>query len=405
VREKEKRRKLEDGKTYPSFALQLSGEYLPSKDLYEKPLRINFGYNFPIYSYSDVLSGKIKAETFKDKIVLIGATAPDLHDDQIVPTSNGLRLSGIEIHANAIQTILDGNFLNSESNLATVLTIFAVTITTLVILTLLKVRFGILVTVVLFVAYFSYVFFSFDHGIIRNVIYPPLGIILCFIGSLILKYLTETNQKRFLRRAFSHYVSKEVVNEIVNNPKKLVLGGEKKLVTVLFTDIQGFTSISEKADPETLTNQLNDYLSQMTEIILENKGVVDKFIGDSVMAFWGAPLENKDHAILSCKAALLMQDVTVGEFKTRIGINTGEAIVGNMGSKDRFDYTALGDTVNIASRLEGLNKEYKSQILISESTYKLVKDQVIVNKIGKATVRGKTKAINVYELVDIKSFE
>jgi len=143
----------------------------------------------------------------------------------------------------------------------------------------------------------------------------------------------------------------------------------------------------------------------MTEIVLKHKGVVDKFIGDSVMCFWNAPIENPDHALNACKAALEMKAVKVGEFYTRIGINTGVAVVGNMGSEERFDYTALGDTVNIASRLEGQNKNYLTQILISESTYKLVKEKVNAKLVDKVIVKGKTKSVKVYELISyLRSF-
>ncbi|MEK7526101.1 MAG: adenylate/guanylate cyclase domain-containing protein, partial [Patescibacteria group bacterium] len=326
-------------------------------------MRINFvgePQSFETISFAEVLENDFDTTIFNGKIVLVGATANDLHDTQIVPTSHGAPMSGVEIHANAVQTILTEKFLLEEEKLATIITLLILTIITIGVCSSVRIKIGLGISLTLIIVYYMYAFWSFDQGVIRNLIYPPLTIIISFVSCIVLKYSTESKQKRFLRKAFSHYVSEDVVKEIVANPDKLVLGGEKKTVTVLFSDIQGFTTISEKTQPEKLTSLLNDYLTHMTNIILANTGVVDKFIGDSVMAFWGAPLAEPDHAYKACLAALAMQRVKVGKFNTRIGINTGEVIVGNMGSDTRFDYTVLGDTVNIASRLEGLNKEYKT---------------------------------------------
>ncbi len=380
----------------------------PKPTFLDPVMRINYigkPNTFTTYSYIDVLEGKVLNNAFADKIVLIGATAQDLHDNQIVPTSNRTPMAGVEIQANAIQTILESRYLKLEDNQKTILTIFGFALFFSLVFSLVRIRTGFVLSLVLLIGYFIYVAYSFDQGIIRSLIYPPLAIVISFILSIVLKYTSESKQKRFLRKAFSHYVSEDVVKEIVNNPKKLALGGEKRLVTVLFTDIQGFTTISESLDPEKLTTMLNEYLTQMTEIVLKHKGVVDKFIGDSVMCFWNAPIENPDHALNACKAALEMKAVKVGEFYTRIGINTGVAVVGNMGSEERFDYTALGDTVNIASRLEGQNKNYLTQILISESTYKLVKEKVNAKLVDKVIVKGKTKSVKVYELISyLRSF-
>jgi len=191
------------------------------------------------------------------------------------------------------------------------------------------------------------------------------------------------------------------------------LGGEKRNITIFFSDIRGFTTISEKLKPEELVHLLNEYLTEMTTIILKNRGVVDKYMGDAIMAFWGAPLDQPNHAELACLTSLEMMEKLkelqkkwkeqgIPSFDIGIGLNSGDAIVGNMGSSSRFDYTAMGDNVNIASRLEGLNKSYKTNILISENVYKRVKGKFKTKKLGYVTVKGKKKEISICELLSRK---
>lgn len=382
---------------YPHFALATAGLTPPNGIL-----RINYVggvKSFPYYSYVDVLQGSISPENLKDKIVLIGATTPDLHDDQLVPTSKSTPMPGIEIHANIIDTLLSGKPLNSVRNrIVIIFTVaFALTISLLAIFT------GILPTiiaaVVLLIGYLVYAVVSFDSGLIQNLVLPPLAVIAATIAGIIYRYLAESNQKRFIKKAFAHYLSASVLNEILAHPAKLKLGGERKKITVLFSDIAGFTTISESTAPEPLAHALNEYLTRMTEIIFAHDGVLDKFIGDAVMAFWGAPIVDADQALNACRAALEMQSAGVdSQFQTRIGINTGEMIVGNMGSDQRFDYTLLGDNVNLGSRLEGINKQYGTKIIISESTYQEVKDQVVVRKLDRVAVKGKRVGVTIYEL-------
>jgi len=204
----------------------------------------------------------------------------------------------------------------------------------------------------------------------------------------------------------------EIIDEILKDPSKLKLGGQKRRLSILFTDIEGFTTISEKLAPEELVSRLNEYLTKMTEIILENRGVVDKYIGDAIMAFWGAPLEDKEaqQTYLACKTAIELVEAdnrlkqewkakNLPIFNTRIGINTREVIVGNIGSDKKFDYTVIGDHVNLASRLEGANKSYGTNIIISESTYELVKDKINARFLDLITVKGKSQPIKIYELL------
>lgn len=221
----------------------------------------------------------------------------------------------------------------------------------------------------------------------------------------------ENEEKKKLRGAFQQYVSPDIVEEITKNPDKLKLGGDKKVLSVFFSDIRGFTTLSEKMNPEELVSFLNQYLSKMTDIVLENKGLVDKYIGDAIMAFWGAPMDNADHAIDACTAAIRMKKKMVEfseeckkkglpEIKIGMGINTGDMVVGNMGSDKRFDYTVIGDNVNLASRLESLTKQYHIGINISQTTFDMIKGKGFsARQMDLVAVKGKTKPVKIYELI------
>lgn len=413
-------------KHYNGFAYEVTRTYLgnissPTTYLDNLPLqspsvRINYiggPGSYITYSFSDILSGEVNPRVLKNKIVLIGATAPDLHDNQLTPTSGSDFMSGVEIQANTVQTLLDQRFLVEESKLSTIFTIFiisALASSIFVLLPLIPLTFAFVFLVAGFIAY---VIYSFDHGVIRNIIYPALAIFLIGITNIVYKYFSEIRKKEFVRKAFSYYLSESVMSEVLSNPSKLKLGGERRPMTVLFSDVGGFTTISEKIPPETLLTLLNQYLTAMTNIIFKYRGVLDKYMGDGIMAFWGAPIKEADHALLACMAALEM-DEKVGEIRSnwvkkgvnlnvRIGINSGDMIVGNMGSHQRFNYSLIGDGVNLGSRLEGINKEYGTHIVISQSTYNLVKDKVIARKLDIVAVKGKEKGIAIYELIGAKT--
>jgi adenylate cyclase len=220
----------------------------------------------------------------------------------------------------------------------------------------------------------------------------------------------EQKEKLKIKNAFKQYVMPAIIDEMLKDPSKLKLGGEKKNLTILFSDIRGFTTLSEKLGPEKLVHLLNEYLTAMTDIVLENRGVVDKFIGDAIMAFWNAPLDDPEHTALSVRTAVLMIETLekcnknwqargFPEVKIGIGLNSGQVIVGNMGSEQRFDYTCLGDHVNLASRLEGLTKYYGASIIISESVYGSVKEKFIIRELDNVIVKGKTVPIKIYEVL------
>ncbi|MBN2096454.1 adenylate/guanylate cyclase domain-containing protein [Candidatus Peregrinibacteria bacterium] len=371
-------------------------------------------------SMADLLDEKLtdtagNRMTFEDKIVLIGPTATDLQDDYLSPVSKGgIRMPGVEIHANNIQTVISGQFLRDQSRLSLWLTLFGLIVFNLFCFARARVRFAIpillaelflLMTVGIAVYEYSRVF--------MNVVHPLMTVALTFVGAFLLRYILEHKKRQFVEGAFGHYVNKSVVEQIMKDPKTLELGGAKRTVTVFFSDIAGFTSISEKMEPGKLVNFLNRYLDAMTDIILEYQGTLDKYEGDAIMAFWGAPIPMEAHAKNACLAALKNQEKLkvfreecekqgLPPVRIRIGLNTGDVIAGNMGSENRFDYTVMGDTVNLGSRLEGINKQYGTEIIISEFTYEQVKEDFVCRELDLIRVKGKEQPVRIYELVGTK---
>jgi len=265
---------------------------------------------------------------------------------------------------------------------------------------------GLLIYGLLALFYHSFTAYS----VLLPVVPPIAAVALNYAGSAVYQYLTERRQKTMIKGMFSQYLNPSVVNELIAHPEKLRLGGEKKELTVFFSDIAGFTNFSEKLDPVELVHLLNEYLSEMTDIILRHDGTLDKYVGDAVMAIWGAPVELPNNALNACRAALQMQTAThriaerwkdegKPELVVRMGLNTDRMVVGNVGGSSRFDYTVIGDAVNLGSRLEGANKTYGTQIMISERTYELVKEEMLCRELDLIRVKGKSQPIRVFELV------
>lgn len=370
--------------------------------------------------------GWLYSGKFKDKVVIVGSTMPE--DRDLLPTSfaegrqkGDNMMYGVEFHANVIQNILTDNFLYRQSRESEILVIFIFTFLMFYgssFVRKIKLKIGALVEImnvllvlVLIIAIYEFSVYLFIRSqLVAAVVSPSLAVVIGYFSSTAYHFLRERRQNVLIKGMFSQYVSKNVVNELLSNPDKLRLGGEKKNVSILFSDIAGFTTFSENKQPEELVGFINEYLNEMTDIILANNGTLDKYLGDSVMAFWGAPIELEDHAFRACSAAIDMQMkvrelsarwIQAGEnaIQVRIGINSGDVIVGNIGGVKRFDYTVMGDSVNLASRLEGANKEYGTRIMISEGTFEHVKSKVAARELGLIRVKGKTKPCKVFELI------
>jgi class 3 adenylate cyclase len=251
-------------------------------------------------------------------------------------------------------------------------------------------------------------------GVWLDVVQPCMWALVAWGGALGTNFYQEGKSRRFVQDALGRYTAPALVKELMANPKALSLDwGEKRELTVFFSDLQSFTSISERLTAEQLVHLLNDYLTEMTDIILASGGIVDKYIGDAIMAFWGAPYDDPDHAMNACRATLKMQaritelhprwEKEYGEdIVARCGLNTGEAVAGNMGSMHKFNYTLMGDTVNLASRFEGANKPYGTLVMIGAGTYATVKDHVVTRELDLLAVKGKERPVRVYELMDLK---
>jgi adenylate cyclase len=371
-------------------------------------------YSYSSLSFADVYHNRFDPNVVKNKIVLIGEYgATGLHDVQYTPVSKGIEMPGVEIHANTIQTLLERKFLRTQDIKKQVFSIGVVNLFTTILFLMIPVW---LSTLILLVGTFLFVVMAviaFNNGLLVNVFYIPFSYVFVYVLILMYKYLLEFRQRTYLKKAFSHYVSPQLVDHIIRDSAALTLGGMKKEISVLFSDIQGFTNLSEKLKPEEVVAMLNSYLEDMTKIVFENKGTLDKYIGDAIMAFWGAPLEDPEHAYHACLTAMNMHEKMEMirqkflkengiELRMRIGINTGDMIVGNVGSSVRFDYTVIGDNVNLASRLEGANKIYGTSILISDRTYQHVQDKFEFRELDIIRVKGKQQPVIIYELIDHK---
>lgn len=366
---------------------------------------------FPVYSVSDILDGSAPEGAFRGRIVLIGATAVGIFDLRVTPFSPNM--AGIEKHASVVDTILRGDFIvRTDAAIVPLVVLFALLLG--VLLPRAGAKAGAALFLALLAGYTVFVQYLFSaKGVWLNLVYPAAAIILGYMSQTAYRFFTEERKAREIRRMFSNYVAKRIVDELIRDPSKAKLGGERREITVLFSDIRGFTSFSEKHQPEEVVSLLNEYLGAMTEIVFEHEGTLDKFVGDAVMALWGAPVGQPDHAERAVRCGLAMiarlrglQEKWSAEGKQAvdigIGINTGDMVVGNMGAEGKkMDYTVIGDNVNLAARLEGLTRKYNNHIIISEFTYERVKDIVRVNELGTETVKGREQPVRVYDLVGL----
>lgn len=394
--------------------IQLGDIHIPTDG--QGRLLINYygpAQTFPHYSLSDVVLGRSPPETFKDKIVLFGFTGSIYQDVHSVPFQPGL-YPGVEVHATIIENIIREDFLTKPewTILADPLIIFLLGIVLGVALQRTHPFSGAFTALICLMAVAGIIYMAFlSWRVWLNVTFPFMFIILDYLVMTSYKYFTEEKKEKEIKDAFQHYVAPTVVDQLLETVDELKLGGEQRLLTALFADIRGFASIAENQKPEELVRFLNEFFTAMTEAVLSYEGTFDKYMGDSILAFYGAPLEQPDQALRACKTAVemltrlrklrvILKARGLPPINIGIGINSGEMIVGNMGSEKQFDYTIIGDHVNLTSRLEEITKHYKTSIVISQFTYKLIRnDSFIVRELDTVRVRGREEPVTIYHLI------
>ena len=369
----------------------------------------------PIMSYLsfvDVMERRTPVEMLQGKVLLVGASSISIGDIKRTPFQDSY--PGVETHATVVQNILDQDFYRIPADRLWVEMGIVIGVGLILgfLLPRLRALTAALLGLTIAVVHLLVVYWLLTRqGILLTILTPVVQAVSITGLLLIVKYRKEEHKRAEMKGMFSHYVSPKVVDWLIRNPEKLKLGGQRQRLTVLFSDIRGFTTISEKMGPQELTQLLNNYLTPMSDLVMANGGIVDKYMGDAIMAIYGAPFPDPDHAAAACRTALgmLRQLNELGEqwikaglprIDIGIGINTGWMSVGNMGSQQIFDYTVIGDDVNLASRLEGLNKQFGTHILIGEATFQEIKDKGFVTReIHSVAVKGKEKPIRLYELL------
>jgi adenylate cyclase len=434
-----------DGRLLPSLAL---GSYLASKR--DTVMEINSEYlitgdrKIPIdkqgetiinfrgpsgthtaYSAAAVIQSELRIRDgkqptiepgdLKDAYVFFGFSAPGLYDLRPTPVS-GI-YPGVEINATMLDNLLSGDFIRSVQPAAVIfITLLIAFLTGLLTSSVSGIIRSSLVYIFFIAAPITLCMFAYQRGLWLPIVVQEAAVVFTLFISGLIYYTTEGRQKMFLKNAFKQYISPAVIEQLIKHPENLKLGGERRILSMFFSDLEGFTGISEGLDPESLTSLLNDYLSAMTDIIHEEGGTIDKYEGDAIISLWNAPVLQPDHAVRCVRAALRCQErlAEIGpmfrerlgkDLKMRIGINSGPAIVGNMGSRTRFDYTMIGDSVNLASRLEGINKQFGTYSIISQSTMEQMKNAFPVRELSKVAVVGRKEPVVIYEPMLHSEFE
>ncbi|MFZ0887395.1 MAG: adenylate/guanylate cyclase domain-containing protein [Candidatus Binataceae bacterium] len=375
-------------------------------------MQINFrgkGGTIPRYSVSDLIQHRVIPSALAGKIVLVGVTASALGDRKVTPVDGDL--PGVEVHANAIDNVLRGDFIY-RSRLGDAkerIIAFLLGLTVSYALATLTVWWSLGTSVALAAGYFAYAQHRLHaDGELLPLVFPMLVMGLAGSALVAYRYWTEGREKAFVRRVFEHYLHPDVIASLVDDRKELKLGGERRHLSILFADIMGFTSRAEKAQPEVLIAELNVYFTRMLNIVLAGGGVVDKLIGDAIMAFWGAPAEVPNPAKLAIDCALAMlaeldklrkEDPRFADFDIGIGIATGDPVVGNLGGESRFDYSVIGDSVNFASRLEGLTRKFGVHLLVNKQTLDEAAGNYLVREVGLVRVKGKQELVPIVEVV------
>lgn len=393
------------------------GRNLPLEE--GRAININFfgkTGSYETVSFFDVWNGTVPASFFEDRVVFVGATATDIHDNYFTPTARLQAMPGVEIHAHAFQTIYDEVFLRYYSPLQQWVWVLLGGLILLAALLTFPFWGVVLVLGGLCIGAYILSVFLFTEGVVSSWFWPVLSFLLLTGSIYIVRFFVSEKQKSFLKQTFGRYVSPDVVQKLVDHPETFSLQGEQRQLALWFSDIVNFTTKSESLAPEQVVKVLNIYLEKVTPLILGSGGTIDKFLGDGIMAFWGAPLSVDHSELQACKTALKHQEILkdintllekegLPALSVRIGLHTDLVNVGNIGTSDRLEYTALGDGVNLASRLEGINKQYGTHILLSEGIVEEAREHLFVRELDTIRVKGKEVALTVFELLALKGKE
>ena len=408
-----------DQKMFSSILYEKYCEYsgtTPNTVPTDKYGRSNINYSgrpgdYEYISMIDVLNGTIDTRAFKDSIVLVGAYAPGMQDSFKAPTSGSQQMYGVEIHANILQSYIQGRFSVNGDRLVYIILVVIIAMLLHLLFRKLRPWMSLIILLVTIGAEVGILMAINNSGRTYSIIYLPVVLVLSYVYSLAMNYIQEKARKKKVLNAFKKYVAPEIIDEISKSGDfQIKLGGENRDIAVLFVDIRGFTTMSEVLEPEQVVEILNEYLSLTTKSIFDNSGTLDKFVGDATMAVFNSPFDLPDYEFKAVCAAMdivnggkalektLMEKYgrTVG---FGVGVNVGPAVVGNIGCEFRMDFTAIGDTVNTAARLEANAK--KGQVLISDVLYERVKDRVEVAEIGEIPLKGKSKGVFVYEVTEV----
>jgi len=376
-------------------------------------------HTFRYVSFAQLLNSYMQAQNgqkpdidpavFRDKAVFIGATAAGLLDLKTTPYSPVEPYPGVEVYATIFSNIVRGDFVSDFPFIAWLGIAFILVWMLAFLWQKLNIWQSAVISLILLIIPLIVTVMAFRQvKMFIPVVITEVAFILSILVVLLINYLTEGREKKMIKKVFNRYLHPAVVENLTKNPERLEMGGKEIIATVMFSDLQGFTGISELFTPPEIVGFLNQYFTKVEQIIFENNGMLDKYTGDGIMAIFGAPLETAEHAAMACNAALGFKKLSALTIEaknqsipliTRLGINSGNFVVGNIGSSNRMDYTAIGDTVNLSARLEGVNKLYGTQNIISESTYELIKTRFICRELDLIRVKGREKPLAIYNVI------